>query len=51
MIVDSVAKFVGQDDDDGEIDGALEAAMGQFLMLNLDDYFWPLVEHPTDLDQ
>jgi len=20
----------------------------QFLMLNLDDYFWPLVEHPTD---
>lgn len=20
----------------------------QFLMLNLDDYFWPVVEHPTD---
>lgn len=20
----------------------------EFLMLNLDDYFWPLVEHPTD---
>lgn len=20
----------------------------QFMMLNLDDYFWPLVEHPTD---
>ena len=20
----------------------------QFVMLNLDDYFWPLVEHPTD---
>ena len=20
----------------------------QFLMLNLDDYFWPLIEHPTD---
>src|SRR6185369_10474622 len=20
----------------------------RFLMLNLDDYFWPLVEHPTD---
>ncbi len=26
----------------------LERAGLRFLMLNLDDYFWPLVEHPTD---
>lgn len=27
---------------------ALEREGLRFLMLNLDDYFWPLVEHPTD---
>jgi uridine kinase len=26
----------------------LECEGLRFLMLNLDDYFWPLVEHPTD---
>jgi uridine kinase len=26
----------------------LEAAGLKFLMLNLDDYFWSLIEHPTD---
>ena len=26
----------------------LEAAGLRFLMLNLDDYFWSLIEHPTD---
>lgn len=26
----------------------LEREGVRFLMLNLDDYFWPLVEHPTD---
>jgi uridine kinase len=26
----------------------LEARGLRFLMLNLDDYFWPLVDHPTD---
>jgi len=26
----------------------LEAQGLRFLMLNLDDYFWPLIEHPTD---
>lgn len=28
--------------------GRLEREGMEFLMLNLDDYFWPLVEHPTD---
>lgn len=31
-----------------KLTGRLQRQGLQFLMLNLDDYFWPLVEHPTD---
>jgi uridine kinase len=31
-----------------KLTGRLENEGLRFLMLNLDDYFWPLVDHPTD---
>ena len=31
-----------------KLTGRLEKHGLRFVMLNLDDYFWPLVEHPTD---
>jgi uridine kinase len=31
-----------------KLTGRQEKSGLRFLMLNLDDYFWPLVEHPTD---
>jgi len=33
---------------DGQVDAAARKTGPAFLMLNLDDYFWSLVEHPTD---
>ena len=42
-------EFIRQDhDDSGTLMERLQKQGMRFLMLNLDDYFWALVEHPTD---